>query len=56
MVVEYIRERELENEIIAPINQVRISKRMMLPCELVGFYGTNKRKEARESKEKSCIL
>ena len=28
----------------------------MLPYELVGFYGTNKTKEARESKEKSCIL
>ena len=47
MVVEYIREWELGNEIIAPINQVRISKRMMILCELVEFYGTNTIKKAR---------
>ena len=33
MVVEYVKETNKGNEIITPINQVRIMKRMRLPCE-----------------------
>ena len=57
MVVEYIRNQEFGYEIIAPINQVRIYKRMMLPYELVGFQGSNKTKEAREYEKKElCYM
>ena len=56
MVVEYIRNQEFRSEIIALINQVRIYKRMMLPCELIGFQGSNKIKEARECEEKSYVI
>ena len=56
MVAKYVKELNLGYDIIAPINQVRISKRIMLPCELVGFKGDRKTKEARYDKEQSSVL
>ena len=56
LVVEYVKNQEFRCKIIAPINQVRIYKRIILPCKLVGFQGSNKTKEAREYEEKSCVI
>ena len=56
MVVKYVKELNLGYDIIAPINQVRISKRMTLPYELVGFKGDRKTKEARYDEEQSSVL
>ena len=48
-VIKYMESEELKDKIIAPINQVRIYKRMFLPCELVEF---NSEKITREMREK----
>jgi len=56
MAVEYAKEIEEAYEIIAPINQVRIRKKIILPCELVGFKGDRKTKEARYDEDKSCVM
>ena len=55
MVAEYVEETKKENTIIPPINQVRIWKKMRLPCELVGFDSSRKTKEAREETVESCV-
>ena len=54
MAVEYAKERKV-CETLAPVNQVRIRKRIMLPYELVGFKGDKKTKEARCDDDKSCV-
>ena len=56
MVVEYANELNLDSNIIAPINHVQISKRIVLPYELVGFSWRRKTWEAIEYKESSCIM
>ena len=56
MVAKYVKELNLGYDIIAPINQVRISKRMTLLCQLVGFKGDRKIKEVRYDKEQSSVL
>ena len=38
--VEYVRSNELKPNALAPINHVRMWKKMTLPCELIGFTGT----------------
>ena len=53
--VEYVKENNLKNEILAPINQVRLSKQLYLPCELVGLDGTTTTKAFNDIKEKSVI-
>ena len=55
MVSEYVHEMNKTKDDIAPLNQVRIWKQMRLPCELVGFYGMVKTKEARDDKSISCV-
>ena len=45
--IQYITSNGLKEEILAPINQVRIYKIMFLPCELVGFCGNKITKEMR---------
>ena len=39
MVVEYVTQFQIKNEGISRLNQVRIYKIIILPCELVGFLG-----------------
>ena len=56
MVIEYADKLNLDSNIIALINHIRISKRMVLPCELVGFSGRWKMWEAIECKESSCVM
>ena len=41
----YIEEKDKITKIIAPVNQVRIYKKMILPCELVGIAGNYIRKK-----------
>jgi len=53
--IKYVDSQRLKEEILAPINQIRIHKRMLLPCELVGFNGESKTKEMREKELKSCV-
>ena len=43
--VEYANGKNLKKEILAPLNQVRISKKMYLLCELLGLRGTEITKE-----------
>ena len=49
---QYVESVGLKEEIIVPINQVRIYKRMLLPCELVGFSGDKITKKMREKEIK----
>ena len=42
-------------KIVEAINHVRLYKRMILPCELVGFKGNCKTRELREVNESSSI-
>ena len=51
----YLLEKEKNKLIITPINQVRIYKRMHLPCELVGFCGSKETKGFRIDFERSDI-
>ena len=55
MVVKYAEKMQLSYDIIIPTNQVRISKQMCLPCELVEFKGEIKTKEAKKDKKKSSM-
>lgn len=54
MAVEHAREID-DYEIAAPIDQVRIRKKMMLPHELVDFKGERKTKEAWHDEDASCV-
>jgi len=53
--VRYKELEGIESDIIAPINHVRLHKKMLLPCELVGFNGEMRTKELRENELNSCI-
>ena len=53
---QYIQQNQVNEMSIAAINQVRIFKRMYLPCELIGLNGKFLTKEARVEEEKSSIL
>lgn len=44
LATEYVISKKLSEESIAPINHVRLFKRMILPCELVGLMGNCKTK------------
>ena len=52
---KYIEQNQISETNIAPMNQVRIFKRMYLPCELIGLSGKRLTKEAREIESKSSI-
>ena len=52
----YIEEKELRYKTLGAINQVRICKKMILPCELTGFYRNKVMKKARELLEKNLII
>ena len=54
--IKHVKNKELKDEILAPINQVRIHKRMMIPCELVGFSGDKSTKEMREKEARSSVI
>ena len=53
--VEYVRSNELEPNIIAPINHVRMWKKMTLPCELIGFTGTKETTACLKADAKSSL-
>ena len=53
--IKYVEQKQLNETSIAPINQVRIFKKMYLPCELIGFSGNRLTREAREEEAKSSI-
>ena len=54
--IEYVEQNELTMKYTEAINHVRIYKRMILPCELTGFYGDKVTKEAREIFETSSLI
>ena len=56
IVVKYAEEFNADRKAIFTLNQTRIHKKIILPCELVGFLGKRKTKEAREEKEISSAL
>ena len=51
----YVEEKEMPLSTIKVINHVRLFKKMMLPCELIGFHGNKITKEAREVMSESSI-
>ena len=54
--VTCVQRNELGSKNIALLNQVKIYKRMKLPCKLVRFQDENKTKEKRKYRESSCII
>ena len=55
-IVKYVEYQKLEIGILAPINQIRIWKRVYLLYELVGLYGMKQMREFREIEAKSSII
>ena len=53
---KYVKCQKLETGILAPINQMRIWKRVYLPCKLVGLNGMEQMREFREINAKSSIV
>ena len=54
--VEHARCHELNMSVLAPINHVRILKRMYLPCELIGLNGRVHTKEYDNINDKITII
>ena len=54
--VSHVNQKEIGCEVIESINHVRMSKRMMLPCEIFGSKGDKVTKEAREVNATSSIM
>jgi len=54
--IKYVKAEELDYNVVEAINHVRIFKKMILPCELIGFRGDKVTKEAREVYERSAII
>ena len=52
---KYVYEQKLKNNILTPINQMRIWKGVYLPCELVGVNGREMTKVFCEVNGKSSI-
>jgi len=52
---EYIEVTQQDIKWIATINHVRLYKKMILPCELVGMNGGKRTKEMKEWNTRSCI-
>ena len=42
LVVEFVNKNRLIEKIIAPINYVRLHKKVILPCEILGLIGDKK--------------
>ena len=55
LVIKYVECQNLKKEILAPINQIRIWKKVYLPYELVGLNGKEQTRAFREINEKSSI-
>ena len=53
--IEHVCERNLDAKIIAPLNHVRIFKKLKSPCELFGICRIKQTEAAREPIAKSCI-
>ena len=54
-IMDYAIEHSKEIKTIEAINHVKIFKKIMLPCELVGFRGGKETKELREWSVQSSI-
>ena len=52
---KYVNEQKLKNDILVPINQMRIWKGLYLPCELIGVNGRERTKVFCEVNRKSSI-
>ena len=48
IVLDYIQ--EIKADVISVLNQVRICKKMILPCELVEFLGMRKTRKQEKKK------
>ena len=53
--MQYVKENNRKYKILAPINHMRLRKRIYLLHELIGKNGKSKIKEYREEMEQSCI-
>ena len=54
--VECIKEKEKDEQIMAPINHARMHEETILPCELLGLTGQNETKGFKNELERSCLL
>jgi len=54
--IEYAKEKEIDEKIIQLINHVRLYKRIILPCELVGLKGREETKSYKNELERSCLM
>ena len=54
--VEHVKEKGIDRQTIAPINHVRICKRMILPCKLIGLTGRKETKGFKQDLEISCLM
>ena len=55
LAAKYVCKEQLKEEILAPINHMRLWKKVYLPCELVGVDGKSKMKAFEEMNECSSI-
>ena len=53
---EYIKRENVTISVIESINYVRIFKKILLPCELVGFKHEIETKELKNVFEESLVL
>ena len=51
----YIEEKDKKLDIIASLNHIRLHKKMILLCKLVGIKGTSKIRELRNPLESGCF-
>jgi len=54
--IEYAKEKEMDEKIIPLINHVRLYKRIILLCELVGLKGREETKSYKNELERSCLM
>ena len=54
-IMDYATQYSNQLKMVEAINHMRIFKKMILPCELVGFKGQNVTKEMREWNESRAI-
>ena len=54
--IEYAKEKEMDEKIIPLINHVRLYKRIILLCKLVGLKGREETKSYKNELERSCLM
>ena len=53
--VKYAKEKQKNDEELAPLNQMRACEKMIFPCKIVGLIGKDETHARRHSQAKSCL-